>query len=247
VLAQALAPVAALDSALFPSREQMIRLYTDCDEARWPGVEDTLVPKTVEELIGGVARRRALEEAWRAYFARLADDSIWATPPEAWSYPLAESGRLLDNFLNPREEGPHGALDIFVRREGVAILSPVAGVVVAAGDGWRGGWSRRALRYEGGGMSRRQGNGLLLFDPGSGGYLLFSHLMPGVAVRTGDVVRRGQELGHVGHTGNAARPGGGRHLHLAYKRAGTACGVEGVLVAENPYQRIRAALAREGP
>lgn len=240
--------MAALDSAPFPTREQMIRLYTDCDEARWPGVEDTLIPKTVDELLAGVARRRALEEAWRAYFGRVAADTIVATAPEGWAWPLAESARLLDNFLNPREEGPHGALDIFVR-EGTEIRSPVAGVVVAAGDEWRGGWSRRGgLRYDGGGMSRRQGNGLMLFDPVTGGYFLFSHLQSGVPVRAGDVVRRGQALGSVGHTGNAARPGGGGHLHLAYKRAGTGCYVEGVLVAENPYRQLREArLRREGP
>lgn len=249
LLAQAAQPVvpAAGDTALFPAREQMIRLYTDCDEDRYPAVEELFIPKTTEELVGAVAHRFALEERWRAYFFERAGDSIAPTPPDRWAYPLAERGRLLDNFLDPREGGPHGALDIFVQREGVRVLAPVSGVVVAAGDGWRGGWRRaEGLWYEGGGMSRRQGNGLLLFDPSSGGYLLFSHLQPGVLVRTGDVVRRGQALGRVGHTGNASAPGRGRHLHLAFKRPGTACGIEGVLVAENPFRLVRAARARSG-
>jgi murein DD-endopeptidase MepM/ murein hydrolase activator NlpD len=245
LLAAQLAGTTALDSALFPAREAMIRLYTDCDEPRWPGLVDTLIPKTPDEIRAGVARLRDLEARWRAYFAARAGDSIAPTPEDRWVYPLAVRGRLLDNFTNPRENGPHGALDIFVRREGVTVRSPVSGVVVAAGDGWRGGWRRRqGLWYEGGGMSRRQGNGLLLFDPGSGGYFLFSHLQEGVLVRTGDIVRRGQPLGRVGHSGNASQPGRGRHLHIAYKRPGTACGVEGVLVAENIYQRLRAARAR---
>ena len=71
--------------------------------------------------MSGVAQRRALEERWRAYFAVRAGDSIAPTPAEAWGWPLAVRGRLLDNFLNPRENGPHEALDIFVEREGVEV------------------------------------------------------------------------------------------------------------------------------
>lgn len=241
----ALAPPGDTDSVLIP-RDSMIRIYTDCNEARMPGsLEELLIPKTPEELIAGAARRRALEPVWRAWFAARAGDSIRPTPLEEWAYPLAVRGRLLDNFDNPREGGPHGALDIFVPREGVTVRSPVSGLVVAAGDGWRGGYTRRrGFFYEGGGLARRSGNGLILFDPSSGGYFLLAHFREGVLVRAGDVVRRGQPLGRVGHTGNASYPGRGRHLHIAFKRPGTACDVQGVLVAENPYQLIRAARAR---
>lgn len=245
VLAQLAAPT-PLDTALFPAKEAMIRLYTDCDEPAWPGLEELDVPKTLEELTQGVARLRALEARWRVYFAERAGDSIAPTDAEAWAWPLDVPGRLLDNFENPREGGVHGALDIFVPREGAMIYAPVSGVVVAAAGGWRGGWTRRrgGLWYEGAGMSRRQGNGLILFDPATSGYFMFSHLQDPVDVRTGDVVRRGQVLGRVGHTGNASQPGHGRHLHLAFKRAATACGVEGVLVAEDVYPHLRAARQR---
>lgn len=235
------------DSIVIP-REELLRLYTDCDETRWPyGVEEVFVPKTTEELVAGVERRRALETAWRAHFAARAGDSIRPTAFEEWAYPLAARGRLLDNYANPRVDGPHGALDIFVSREGTRVRSPVSGVVVAAGDGWRGGYRRRGgFHYEGGGLSRRAGNGVVLFDPASGGYFLFSHLQAGVPVLAGDVVRRGRALGRVGHTGNATFPGRGRHLHLAFKRPGTGCGIEGVLVSENPYAWVRAARQRRG-
>jgi murein DD-endopeptidase MepM/ murein hydrolase activator NlpD len=233
------------DAIVIPTGD-MMRLYTDCDEDRWPyGTDEVFVPKTNDEIVTGLALRRALEERWRAYFDRVAADSIPATPLDQWAWPLEVRGRLLDNFNSPRDNGPHGALDVFVPREGVMIRSPVSGVVVAAGDNWVGGWSRRrGLSHEGGGLSRRAGNGLILFDPASGGYFLFSHLRSGVLARAGDVVRRGQPLGRVGHTGNASRPGAGRHLHIAFKRPGAACGFEGVLVAENPYQNLRSARAR---
>jgi murein DD-endopeptidase MepM/ murein hydrolase activator NlpD len=241
-------PPSPADSALFPSREAVIRLYTNCDEPRWPwGVEESFVPKTVEELVSGVAQRRALEERWRAYFAERAGDSIVPTADDEWAWPLAVPGRLLDNFFNPRENGAHEALDVFVR-EGTQVRSPVSGVVVAAGDHWRGGYSRsRDFWYEGDGLSRRAGNGVIVFEPATGAYIYMVHLQPGVLVRTGDLVRRGQAIGRVGRTGNASYPGRGRHLHLAVKRAGAGCGVDGVLVSEDPYPRMRDARQVRGP
>ena len=194
------------DTGLFPARESMIRLYTDCDEDRWPwGVEERFVPKTEDEIRTGVVRRLALEDGWRRYFAEQAGDSIRPTPRDAWVYPLAVRGRLLNNFNNPREGGPHEALDIFVTREGVTVRTPVSGVVVASGDDWVGGYARRrgGLYYEGGGLSRRAGNGVMIFNPDDSGYVYFAHLQQGILVKTGDVVRAGQALGRVGHTGNA--------------------------------------------
>ena len=237
------------DSVVIP-RGDLMRLYTDCSEARWPyGTDERYVPKTTEEIDSGVVRRRALESAWRVYFSARSGDSIRQSPKDAWRYPLAERGRLLDNFRNPRVDGPHGALDLFVVREGVEIRSPVSGVVVAAGDGWRGGYERRGrgFFYDGEGLSRRAGNAAIVFDPASGGYFLFSHMREGILVRAGDVIAAGTPVGRVGHTGNAAAPGRGKHLHLAYKEPGTACGIEGVLVAVNPYRWIRAARERDLP
>jgi murein DD-endopeptidase MepM/ murein hydrolase activator NlpD len=250
VLALAVAvPVPRGDTLLFPPRESLIRLYTDCTEDRWPwGTEERFVPKSPEEIGQGISRLRALEQGWRRHFAARAGDSIVPTPLDRWIYPLTVRGRLLDNYLNPRESGPHGALDIFVQREGVLVRTPVSGVVVAAGDGWQGGWSRarRDVWYEGGGLSRRAGNGLIIYDVATGGYVYFSHLAPGLLVATGDVVRAGRPVGRVGHSGNASRPGHGKHIHFAFKRPGVGCGFDGVLVSENPYPQVRDARRRMG-
>jgi len=242
------APAArAQDTSRFLPTAQFIRLYTNCDEARWPdSLDEVLLPKTPEELGNGVVRREALERDWQHYFAARAGDSIAPTPDSAWVYPLAARGRLLDNFWSPRPGYKrHEALDIFVPAEGVLVRSPVAGVVVASGDHWTGGYARRrGFYYEGGGLSRRAGNGVVIFEPRSRSYLYFAHMRPGLLVRTGDVVQAGQPLGHVGHTGNASAPGRGRHLHFAFKQRGTGCGVDGVLVSINPYRLVRAARAR---
>lgn len=244
---QAQIEAALADTALFPATPGLLRLYYDCDEARWPwGVEETFVPKTRDEVERGLRVRSRFEQRWREYFARRGADSIRETPESLWVYPLAIRGRLLDNYWNAREGGPHGALDIFVPREGALVRSPVSGVVIAAGDEWVGGYERRGrgFWYGGGGLSRRAGNGVMIFDPASGGYHYLIHFQPGVQVRTGDVVRAGQPLGRVGHTGNASYPGRGRHLHYAFKLPGSGCGTEGVLVGVDPYDAMRAARNR---
>src|SRR5262245_17772435 len=225
-------------------------MYLDCDEARWPyGTDERFVPKTHEEVVDGAVRLHGLEERWRLYFRARAGDSIAPTAYESWVYPLAVRGRLLDNYNNPREGGPHEALDIFVQREGALVRTPVSGVVVASGDQWRGGWSRQrgGLWYEGDGLSRRAGNGVVIFDPQSGGYVYFAHLQPGLMVATGDVVRAGARLGRVGHTGNASQPRHGKHLHFGYKQHASGCGVDGVLVYANPYPWVRDARRRMTP
>jgi murein DD-endopeptidase MepM/ murein hydrolase activator NlpD len=234
----------APDTTLFPRREEVLRLYTNCDESHWPAsLVDSSVPKTTEELVAGVARRHALEVGWREWFRTHGGDSLGATPDSDWVYPLEVRGRLIDNYRQRRPGGFHEALDIFVPREGATIRAPVNALVIAAEDGWQGTWKRHVgIQYTGGGLSRRAGNGVLLFEPSSGGYYYMIHMRDSsVVVRAGDVVRAGQQLGRVGHTGNAIQPGHGGHLHLAYKRAGTGCGVDSVLVPVDPYAQVRRA------
>src|SRR5476649_128229 len=121
LLSMQIAQTTAPDTALFPPPGDIIRLYTNCNEPRWPyGTEETFVPKTADEIASGIVRRRALEERWRAYLAVRVSDSA-NTPFDAWVYPLSVRGRLVDNFLQPRAGGPHEALDIFAPREGVPI------------------------------------------------------------------------------------------------------------------------------
>jgi murein DD-endopeptidase MepM/ murein hydrolase activator NlpD len=237
----------APDTTLFPRREELLRLYTNCDESRWPSsLADSIVPKTHEELVAGVARRALLEAGWRRWFREHNGDTIGATPDNAWIYPLEVRGRLIDNYRQRRPGGFHEALDMFVPREGTPIRSPVNALVVLAEEGWQGGWKRHVgLQYQGGGLSRRAGNGVLLFEPFSGAYHYLVHMQDSsVAVRAGEVVRAGQRVGRVGHSGNASQPGHGGHLHFAYKRAGSGCGVDSVLVPVDPFALVRAARTR---
>lgn len=64
-------------------------------------------------------------------------------------------------------------------------------------------------------------------DIGDGRYAFYEHLAPGVAVRLGQRVRRGQVIGRLGATGQASRP----HLHFHVADANSPLGAEGL-----PYQ-----------
>jgi murein DD-endopeptidase MepM/ murein hydrolase activator NlpD len=114
------------------------------------------------------------------------------------------------------------AYDLIVRRDGMRhrgrgdtledyyvydlpVVAPAAGIVHSAVDGepdkpiggrWRGG--NPAGKYIGLEVTPNQ-------------YLFMGHLKPGsVKVKSGDTVRTGQEVGHVGNSGRTPVP----HLHI---------------------------------
>ena len=61
------------------------------------------------------------------------------------------------------------------------------------------------------GIEARAVDGQVQFAPGGGAFVLYAHMKPGsVRVKTGDKVKRGDVIGHVGNTGNSSEP----HLHL---------------------------------
>ncbi len=64
----------------------------------------------------------------------------------------------------------------------------------------------------------------------------FAHLAPGsVAVREGQVVRRGEAIGRVGHTGNSSTP----HLHFQLMDAADLLAARGVPCAFESYEVLR--------
>lgn len=68
------------------------------------------------------------------------------------------------------------------------------------------------------------GNHVIL-DVGQGRWVFYAHLKPGsLLVRRGDRVRRGQELGRLGNTGNTSAP----HLHLHVMNAPSALAADGL-------------------
>lgn len=72
-------------------------------------------------------------------------------------------------------------------------------------------------------LSDATGN-FVSIDIGNGRYAFYEHLMPGLPVKPGDRVKRGQVIGRLGSTGQANRP----HLHFHLANADSALGAEGV-------------------
>lgn len=112
------------------------------------------------------------------------------------------------------------ALDLFftkVTRNGLEEKGPVvrsisAGIVVASADDWEG--SDRPSQYQGGGLSPKAGNGLIIYAPHEGRYYVYFHLHD-LKAGLGDIVEAGQALGRGGNTGvNARKKGHGEHLHI---------------------------------
>jgi murein DD-endopeptidase MepM/ murein hydrolase activator NlpD len=116
------------------------------------------------------------------------------------------------------------ALDIFLKnveylpgdvQRGPMIYSLSDGIVVASEGGWVG-FPRKSepLSFIEGGISPKSGNGVIVYSPDERRYYLYFHLYD-VLVGKGQIIRRGQVLGHAGNTGiNARKKGGGDHLHL---------------------------------
>ena len=58
-------------------------------------------------------------------------------------------------------------------------------------------------------------------DLGDGQFAFYAHLQPGVRVKLGERVRRGQVLGLVGNSGNATGPG--LHFHIGDRNSLNGC------------------------
>ena len=228
-------------SPRFPSTENMMLMYMDCGQVDYSDMKPL---KTPEEVSQGVTKRRNLEAVLRQYFIQETRGMMLDTSKSLYD-PLGGKGRFKNNFNDPRfidgrHKEKHKGIDIFAKK-GEPIYSPVNGVVVASSDDWEGHWDRRkGLVYEGGGLSRISGNGVIIFNPLDTLYYFMIH-MNHVFAETGEIVEKGEIIGTVGRTGNASSPYSPTHLHTAVKDEGFSCGINGPLVPINPYRELVAA------
>jgi murein DD-endopeptidase MepM/ murein hydrolase activator NlpD len=141
---------------------------------------------------------------------RFAYDLIRVDARDGWHYHPASGVRSA--LLGVRTDECYGW--------GEPVFAPVDGEVVAAHDGIEErGWIhparelalvvRNALTFRPDRLSQVVGNHVILRSGDV--YALFAHLAPdSVAVADGQAVRRGDQMGRVGHTGNSTAP----HLHF---------------------------------
>lgn len=145
------------------------------------------------------------------------DQDLGVLRARALVVPVAGSGAedLRDSFAEPRGGRVHAALDILAAR-GTRVIAADAGTIA------------RLVTSASGGLTIYQ------LDP-TGTYCYYYAHLDGYAfgLREGRAVRRGETLGYVGSTGNAAR--NAPHLHFAVSRLGPekSCGRGTPL---NPYR-----------
>ncbi|WEK43181.1 MAG: M23 family metallopeptidase [Candidatus Sphingomonas colombiensis] len=116
---------------------------------------------------------------------------------------------------------------------GEDVLAVADGVVVGLSDGVPEP-SANSLRPRVS-LAEATGNHVIL-DLGDGRYAFYEHLMPGLKVRVGDNVRRGQVIGGVGSTGSASRP----HLHFHIADSLSPLGAEGLPYVLSGFQLVGA-------
>lgn len=104
---------------------------------------------------------------------------------------------------------------------GAEVLAAADGVVASTRDGVPqpvAGEDRLAIS-----LADATGN-FISIQVGAGLYVFYEHLMPGLLVKAGERVKRGQVIARVGSTGQANRP----HLHFHLADADSPLGAEGL-------------------
>lgn len=143
-----------------------------------------------------------------------APDSVPAAGAAAWRAPLAQL-QVTSSFgsTNGRGGKRHSGTDFRASR-GTAVFSPANGRVSTSTD-----------RYEGG---ARYGK-VVVIEHDDGMRTLYAHL-DGRTVRTGDIVRAGQQIAVSGASGKVSGP----HLHFEVSRRGTHIDPQAVLEGAAP-------------
>lgn len=102
--------------------------------------------------------------------------------------------------------GHNDAIDLYIE-EGSSISAMSDGLVVLAETGW-------SSDNEAGTSSYLGGNTIITYNYKTNEFMRYAHLEE-VNVKPGEMIKAGDDLGKVGHTGmNACKPGHGGHLHL---------------------------------
>lgn len=123
-----------------------------------------------------------------------------AVPDQRWAYDL---------LVEPYFSGSPDLEDYGCY--GIPVLAPIDGTVISAHDGEPDETPGVASNN----LEAPTGNHVMIRIEETGTYLVIAHLKNGsVAVKTGDAVTEGQQIGECGNSGNTSEP----HIHIHHQR-----------------------------
>jgi murein DD-endopeptidase MepM/ murein hydrolase activator NlpD len=136
------------------------------------------------------------------------------------------------NYYDGNEYKGHPAHDIFVfdknqdclddrTNKPINVLSVSNGIVVADEPFWKAGNPVKGGKY------------IWIYDPSFKGFFYYSH-NDSIFVKSGDLIKAGQQIAFIGRTGNAARKESPTHLHFAKFKY-----VNGEIIPDNPYEDLK--------
>ncbi len=236
ILSSGLDPVLSAETLIPSAGRILAMLIDDRDSEEYQDLRGISYPAELEyKGIASMHKEMAsLRKRYNALFSALYSmlQAVAPAIPPTWIEPKADmwGGDVtlprLFSFPRPQDLAySHTfALDIFLRdveylsgdvQRGPFIHSLSDGLVVAAGFDWLG-YPRKSqeLSFLHGGISPKSGNGVIIYSPSENRYYFYFHLYD-VYVTKGQIVLRGQPIGHGGNSGiNARKKGGGDHLHI---------------------------------
>jgi murein DD-endopeptidase MepM/ murein hydrolase activator NlpD len=144
-------------------------------------------------------RIRDVVYAWAPLGARQKPGTTYRLPYVQWIPRLCSQGSGTETHATPED---FHAYD-FLMPIGTEVLAAREGMVVQVEDG-----TPEGLPFE----ERGDGNAVLVLH-NDGTFAAYAHLTPGIPVRVGQTVGRGQPLGRSGNTGFSRTP----HLHFVVR------------------------------
>jgi RimJ/RimL family protein N-acetyltransferase len=165
------------------------------------------------------------------FFTAISANSIisaFVLDPIIFTFCISDQIFAVDIFAVKLNED--GKLDITTEPEGLDVLSINDGEVVFVGEQFKN-YDKEDFH-----MEKRYGNVIVIYHGGC--YSIYAHLKEkSIKVKTGDIVKKGEVIAKMGHTGNSACNEPHLHFEMTYTNLTPKSGWKSLFTFEIPKQR----------
>lgn len=179
---------------LFYDNKKIVERYIKISQAFF-GVQRLTLPKDKVDLTPEILKRVTIEQTRLSALWPVINEKLWKGRFIMPVNSSITSAFGMKRIINKEERSPHSGIDIKAD-EGTPIAAPNNGRVALIDDQFFGGKT-------------------IVIDHGYGIYSIFNHLSK-IAVSDGQLVKRGNIIGHTGSTGRATGP----NLHWGVRLQG---------------------------